>query len=74
MLILQESLVTPQSFFLDDNENICQCGNYPVIGKSFEASRMDTDIIVGIGNADIRKRIQESFPEERIVTLSGRAA
>lgn len=55
--------------FLDDNENICQCGNYPVIGKSFEASRMDTDIIVGIGNADIRKRIQESIPEERIVTL-----
>lgn len=55
--------------FLDDNENICRCGNYPVIGKSFEASRMDTDIIVGIGNADIRKRIQESFPEERIVTL-----
>ena len=55
--------------FLDDNENICQCGNYPVIGKSFEASRMDTDIIVGIGDADIRKRIQESIPEERIVTL-----
>lgn len=55
--------------FLDDNENISQCGNYPVIGKSSEASRMDTDIIVGIGNADIRKRIQESIPEERIVTL-----
>lgn len=55
--------------FLDDNENICQCGNYPVIGKSSEASRMDTDVIVGIGNTGIRKQIQESIPEERIVTL-----
>jgi len=55
--------------FLDDDESIHECGGYPVIGKSSEAGTIDADIIVGIGNADIRKRIQESVPEEKLVTL-----
>ena len=55
--------------FLDDNDSIHECGGYPVIGKSSEAGTIDADIIVGIGNAGIRKRIQESVPEEKLVTL-----
>lgn len=55
--------------FLDDNENIHECGGYPVIGKSSESRIINADVVVGIGNADIRKRIQESIPEEKLVTL-----
>lgn len=55
--------------FLDDDESIHECGGYPVIGKSSEAGTIYADIIVGIGNAGIRKRIQESVPEEKLVTL-----
>lgn len=55
--------------FFDDDDNIHECGGYPVIGKSSEAGTIDADIIVGIGNADIRKRMQESVPEEKLVTL-----
>lgn len=55
--------------FLDDDESIHECGGYPVIGNSSKAGRIDADIIVGIGNADIRKRIQESVPEKKLVTL-----
>lgn len=55
--------------FLDDDDSIHECGGYPVIGKSSEAGTIDADIIVGIGNAGIRKRIQESIPDEKLVTL-----
>ena len=50
--------------FLDDDENIHECGGYPVIGKSVEAGMIDADVIVGIGNASVRRRIQESIPDE----------
>lgn len=55
--------------FLDDNESIHQCGGYPVIGKSSEAGMIDADVIIGIGNAGVRKRIQELVPAEKLVTL-----
>ncbi|MGN1313717.1 MAG: acetyltransferase [Lachnospiraceae bacterium] len=55
--------------FLDDNESIHECGGYPVIGKSFEAGTLDADVIIGIGNAGVRKHIQESIPDEKLVTL-----
>ena len=55
--------------FLDDVESIHECGGYTVIGKSSEAGTIDADVIVGIGNSDIRKRIQESIPHEKMVTL-----
>lgn len=55
--------------FLDDNESLKVCGDYLVIGKSAAAKELEADIIVGIGNAAIRKRIQESLNGERIVTL-----
>lgn len=55
--------------FLDDDESLHECGGYLVIGNSSQVGQIDADIIVGIGNADIRKRIQESFPEEKLVKL-----
>ena len=55
--------------FLDDDERIHECGGYPVIGKSSEAGAIDADVIIGIGNAGVRKQIQESIPDEKLVTL-----
>lgn len=55
--------------FLDDDESIHECGGFSAIGKSSEAGTLDAGVIVGIGNADIRKRIQEAVPEEKLVTL-----
>jgi sugar O-acyltransferase (sialic acid O-acetyltransferase NeuD family) len=55
--------------FLDDNSTLRSCGGYPVIGKCSDAQTMDTDMIVGIGNASIRKRIQETLDEKHLVTL-----
>ena len=55
--------------FLDDDDSIHECGGYPVIGKSSEAGTIDADVIIGIGNAGVRKQIQESLPDEKLVTL-----
>lgn len=55
--------------FLDDNENVLKCGRYPVVGKSSDAMDFDADIIIGIGNTGIRKQIQESVDENKLVTL-----
>lgn len=55
--------------FLDDDDSIHECGGYPVIGKSTEAGMIDADVIIGIGNADVRKQIQESITDEKLVTL-----
>ena len=55
--------------FLDDDVSIHECGGYPVIGKSSEARTIDAGVIVGIGNAGVRKQIQESIPDEKLVTL-----
>lgn len=55
--------------FLDDDDRIHECGGYPVIGKSTEAGTIDADVIIGIGNAGVRKQIQQSIPNEKMVTL-----
>jgi len=58
--------------FLDDNEAITNCGGYSVVGTSSDAIRYsDSDFIVGIGNSEIRKRIQDELLAKgiHIVTL-----
>lgn len=55
--------------FLDDDESIHECGGYSVTGKSAEAEMIDADVVVGIGNAGVRRRIQESIPGEKLITL-----
>lgn len=48
--------------FLDDNEELTECGGYRVIGKSTDAGLyQDNDFIVAIGNVKIRQRIQEQL-------------
>lgn len=54
--------------FLDDNENIKECAGFIVVGKIIEFSEMlDADFIVAIGNAKIRKQIQEKL--SNVITL-----
>lgn len=55
--------------FLDDDATIHECGGYPVLGKSIEAGMIEADVIVGIGNSGVRKRIQDSIPNEKLTTL-----
>ena len=55
--------------FLDDDKSIRECGGYQVVGRSSEAGTIDAHVIIGIGNADVRKKIQKSIPEEKLVTL-----
>ena len=55
--------------FLDDDPEVKQCGQYPVIGTSSDVSDIDGGVVVAIGNAKIRRRIQQSVNRERIVTL-----
>lgn len=54
--------------FLDDNPAITSCGDYPVVGKTALVETLEGDVVVGIGNAQIRKRIQEVIPEYRVVS------
>lgn len=54
-------------FFLDDNEEIIECAGFPVIGRVNEAGNIVGDKIVAIGNAEIRKRIQDKL--DNLVTL-----
>lgn len=57
--------------FLDDNEKIDECGGYKVIGKVNDFIYHDCDMIVAIGDAKIRKRIQNLLEQQQksIVTL-----
>lgn len=55
--------------FLDDDENLTQCGCYPVVGKTDKALEIDNDVFIGIGNASIRKRFQEQLRNKSLVTL-----
>jgi sugar O-acyltransferase (sialic acid O-acetyltransferase NeuD family) len=52
--------------FLDDDENIETSLGLKVIGKSIEVNKylLDYDIFVGIGNNEIRKKIQENLEAE----------
>lgn len=55
--------------FLDDDESVHECGGYPVLGRSSEVGTIEADVIVGIGNAGVRERIQESIPNKKLTTL-----
>lgn len=55
--------------YLDDNESIHECGGYPIVGRRTDVDRIKADVIVAIGKVEIRKRIQESIEESRMVTL-----
>lgn len=69
---IAEKLGYTDIVFLDDNNAVKNCGKYSVVGASCDAMRYSSfDFIVGIGNAEIRKRIQEELIGKgvHIVTL-----
>lgn len=53
--------------FLDDNENVKECAGFPVVGKVADATNMEDDKIVAIGNSEIREKIQSKL--SNLVTL-----
>ncbi len=58
--------------FLDDKPATKECGGFPVVGTSRDsAAYTECDFIVGIGNANVRERIQEQLEGEglRLITL-----
>ena len=55
--------------FLDDDENLKNCGPYPVAGPSSLAQEQDQDLFVAIGDAAVRRRMLERFSEKRIPVL-----
>lgn len=55
--------------FLDDNPMVKSCGEYPVLGTSNQATEMNGDLFVAIGNYASRQNILKRLPKDRIVTL-----
>ncbi len=58
--------------FLDDDPKIKECGGFPIVGTSRESIEYtEYDFIVGIGDARVRKRIQEQLESEglHVITL-----
>ncbi len=55
--------------FFDDNEQIANCGKYPVTGNTDKAIEIAGDIFIAVGNATIRKRIMSKFSERSIPVL-----
>ena len=55
--------------FLDDNESVKTCGKYPVMGKTSEVEKFDGDVIVAVGNAKLREKLQRKVPFHRLTTL-----
>ena len=55
--------------FLDDNEAVTFCGRYQVVGTCSKLAYVDHDVFVAIGNAGIRKRIMEQYPDKSFPVL-----
>lgn len=53
--------------FLDDNENVKECAGFPVIGKTSKAKDINENMIVAIGNAKVREKIQSEL--NNVITL-----
>lgn len=47
--------------FLDDDETVKECAGYPVVGVSCAFSQVERDVVIAIGNAKIRNRLQEQY-------------
>ena len=55
--------------FLDNDENIVYCSEYPIIGKAWDALNIENDIFVAIGNVYYRKKIMENLFDKHIPVL-----
>ncbi|MCQ5140768.1 acetyltransferase [Enterocloster bolteae] len=54
-----------QIVFLDDDDSLTMCGEYPVEGKSSDYVKFDCDVFVAIGDAKIRQRFSEEVEENK---------
>ena len=55
--------------FLDDNESLNRCGRFPVVGKSGDVEKISGDVIIAIGNAALRQKMQKTIARDRLITL-----
>lgn len=55
--------------FFDDNESLRECGTDPIVGKTADIENYEGDVIIAIGNAKIRERIQEQFAHRNFPVL-----
>lgn len=55
--------------FLDDNELLRNCGRYPVVGKSRMVKELCGDVVIAVGNARLRQKLQRSVDTERLAIL-----
>lgn len=57
--------------FLDDNEELTECGGYPVIGRNNQYTAYDADVFIAIGNPKARETLfkKVEFSEKKIPTL-----
>ena len=55
-------------FLDDDQEKIC-CGRYPVAGRCRQWDCFDGEIIVAVGNPDVRRHMQQRVDARRLATL-----
>lgn len=62
--------------FLDDNAHLTVCGEYPVEGPITDYRNYDCDMVVAIGNAEVRQRIQTELMDagKHLATLIHPAA
>lgn len=51
--------------FLDDDENITECGGYKVVGPSCDYIKYNCDLFVAIGNSKIREEFQNKLAASR---------
>lgn len=53
--------------FLDDNDSINYCMDFPIIGKSIDAKKyVDYDFVVAVGNAKVREKLLLYLTENRL--------
>ena len=55
--------------FLDDNESLSNCGDWPIVGKSIKAIEIENDLFIAIGNSSIRRKLTEKLKNKTFVTL-----
>lgn len=55
--------------FLDSDTSKTTCASYPVVGTDSIVNELDGEVVVAIGNAAVRRRIQERISPDRMATL-----
>lgn len=55
--------------FLDDDTSVTSCGAYPVVGTTADATAVDGDLFVAVGNTVVRKKLMEQFADKSFATL-----